>query len=109
MKSSSGASRGSREAYRNRLTGLLADGGSDCLRMPECVRMPDCKSKMRSSATLEFDIAAICSSNFKALMYVAVKQGLTLVHVRAQLEQLQDTFMRYVGLCGGWTEELKVS
>jgi hypothetical protein len=28
-------------------------------------------------------------------------QGLTLVHVRAQLEQLQDTFMSEAGLHGG--------
>jgi len=28
-------------------------------------------------------------------------QGLTLVHVRVQLEQLQDTLMSYVGLYGG--------
>ena len=28
-------------------------------------------------------------------------QGLTLVHVRAQLEQLQDTFMTYCGSYGG--------
>jgi hypothetical protein len=27
-------------------------------------------------------------------------QGLTLVHVGAQLEQLQDTFMSYVGFYG---------
>ena len=31
----------------------------------------------------------------------AAQQGLTLVHVRAQLEQLQDTFMNYFGLYGG--------
>jgi hypothetical protein len=29
------------------------------------------------------------------------RQGLTLVHVRAQLEQLQDTFMSYFGSYGG--------
>jgi len=28
-------------------------------------------------------------------------QGLTLVHVRAQLEQLQGTFLNYLGLYGG--------
>jgi len=31
----------------------------------------------------------------------SVKQGRTLVHVTAQLEQLPDTFMSYVGLYGG--------
>ena len=32
---------------------------------------------------------------------LAASQGLTLVHVRAQLEQLQATFMSSVGLSGG--------
>jgi hypothetical protein len=32
---------------------------------------------------------------------VTPRQGLTLVHVIAQLEQLQDTFLRQVGLHGG--------
>jgi hypothetical protein len=31
----------------------------------------------------------------------ALEQGLTLVHIRAQLEQLQDTFMSQVGSYGG--------
>jgi len=35
------------------------------------------------------------------LTLLAERQGLTLVHVRAQLEQLQDTFMSQVGFHGG--------
>jgi hypothetical protein len=31
----------------------------------------------------------------------AAEHGLTLVHVKAELEQLQDTFMSEVGLYGG--------
>jgi hypothetical protein len=31
----------------------------------------------------------------------ASEQGLTFVHIRAQLEQLQDTFMDEVGSHGG--------
>jgi hypothetical protein len=33
--------------------------------------------------------------------YRAMSQGLTLVYVRTQLEQLQDTFMSKVGSYGG--------
>jgi len=40
------------------------------------------------------------SSSF-ARKGAGVRQGLTLVHIRAQLEQLQDTFMNYVGLYSG--------
>jgi len=35
-------------------------------------------------------------------------QGLTLVHVRAQFEQLQDTFMSYSWVVK-WTAQLKLS
>ena len=35
-------------------------------------------------------------------------QGLTLVHVRAQLEHIRDTFMGQVGLCGA-ERQLKFS
>ena len=38
----------------------------------------------------------------------ASDQGLTLVHARAQLEQLQDTCMSYFGFIQ-WIEELKLS
>jgi hypothetical protein len=37
----------------------------------------------------------------EALTAADTGQGLTLVHVRAQLEQLQDTFMSQVGFYGG--------
>jgi hypothetical protein len=40
-------------------------------------------------------------SGTSRLLCSASKQGLTLVHVRAQLEQLQDTFMNEVKLNGG--------
>jgi hypothetical protein len=36
-----------------------------------------------------------------AFLITASEQGLPLVHVRAQVEQLQDTFIRYFGLYGG--------
>ena len=39
----------------------------------------------------------------------AVKQGLTLVHIRAQLEQLQDTFTSRVGLYVGQKSSYKLS
>jgi hypothetical protein len=37
------------------------------------------------------------------------RQGLTLVHIRAQLEQLQDTFIRELLWVIRLTEELKLS
>jgi hypothetical protein len=39
---------------------------------------------------------------------LAAKQGLTLVHVTAQLEHIRDTFMGQVGLCGA-QRQLKLS
>jgi hypothetical protein len=41
-------------------------------------------------------------------VFSAAAQGLTLVHVRAQLKQLQDTFMSELGLYGG-ESSLKLS
>ena len=35
------------------------------------------------------------------LRFSPSEQGLTLVHIRAQLEQLKDTFMSEAGLHGG--------
>ena len=49
------------------------------------------------AAVLEMRISAARESASGA----AMRQGLTLVHVRAQLKQLQDTFMSKVGLYGG--------
>jgi hypothetical protein len=46
-------------------------------------------------------VMAIISPTRPFVLIVAVTQGLTFVHVRAQLEQLQDTFMGSVGLHGG--------
>jgi hypothetical protein len=45
--------------------------------------------------------ATPCLEGQVAALGQAARQGLTIVHVRAQLEQLQDTFMSQVGLHGG--------
>jgi len=62
--------------------------------------------KKRGFKTRVHDVARdICGSltwgTTTAAARSAGRQGLTLVHVGAQLEQLQDTFTSQVGSCGG--------
>ena len=56
---------------------------------------------VNSAATVAIDSTSIVLSSSVVPGGAAVGQGLTLVHVRAQLEELQDTFMSYVGSYGG--------
>jgi len=53
-----------------------------------------------SKVTFNFNLRRYTKAGAEMLV-MAYGQGRTLVHVRAQLEQLQDTFMSKVGLYDG--------
>jgi hypothetical protein len=59
----------------------------------ECKPLPVLRTaEVTTSAAVPLDQYAVDPSASPACMSAAT-QGLTLVHVRAQLEQLRDTFM----------------
>jgi hypothetical protein len=54
-------------------------------------------------------VVAATAAAAAAVAFSSSAQGLTLVHVRFQLEQLQDTFRVGLSWVTRWTEELKLS